>query len=148
VHLERLVEMEYVRPAAGRNGLRFEYELLFDGALDSSAPQMIGLIDVQSLQGAASSMTTMATWQGSELHLTPTLHPAIAPLAPTLQGAQNDEKPCADSALSDPATTTVKKARSGKAPEKRRSRNRTTSSASAPSSESLSSLLAADSLGV
>src|SRR5690606_30828823 len=36
VHLERLVEMEYVRPAAGRNGLRFEYELLFDGDVNSS----------------------------------------------------------------------------------------------------------------
>ena len=31
VHLERLVAMEYVRPAMGKNGQRFEYELLFDG---------------------------------------------------------------------------------------------------------------------
>src|SRR6202453_1373231 len=31
VHLERLVAMEYVRLVAGKNGQRFEYELLFDG---------------------------------------------------------------------------------------------------------------------
>ena len=28
VHLERLVAMEYVRLVAGKNGQRFEYELL------------------------------------------------------------------------------------------------------------------------
>jgi hypothetical protein len=147
VHLERLVEMEYVQPAAGRNGLRFQYELLFDGQLDSSAPQMIGLIDVKALQGASSSSSaTPATWQGSESNLAPTLHPAITPLAPALQGKQNEEKPCAESALSNPAPTTTKQARQGKRSTKHRSRNRTASSASAPSS-SESSLLAADSSG-
>jgi DNA primase/post-segregation antitoxin (ccd killing protein) len=145
VHLERLVEMEYVQPAAGRNGLRFQYELLFDGQLDSSAPQMIGLIDVNALQGAPSSAATTATWQGSVPNLAPTLHPAITPLAPTLQGEQNNEKPCADSALSVPAPTTAKQARQGQRSAKHRSRTRT-ASASAPSSES--SLLAADSSGV
>jgi DNA primase len=145
VHLERLVEMEYVRPAAGRNGLRFEYELLFDGSVDSSAPQMIGLIDVSALQGASSSSSTMATWQGSAPHLAPTLHPAITPLAPTLQGAQNEGNPCDESVLSVPARTTAKQARQGQRSAKPRSRTRT---AAAPSSESSSSLLAADSLGV
>jgi DNA primase len=148
VHLERLVEMEYVRPAAGRNGLRFEYELLFDGAVDSSAPQMIGLIDVAALQSASSSATTMATWQGSEPNLAPTLHPAITPLAPTLQGDQSTENTSAESALSVPVPTAAKKARQGQRSTKQRSRNRTTSSAPASSSESSSSLLAADSVGV
>lgn len=36
VHLERLTAMEYVRSVAGRNGQRFEYELLFDGDLERS----------------------------------------------------------------------------------------------------------------
>ena len=52
VHLERLVAMEYVRTArrcATASG--FEYELLFDGDLECSAPQMIGLIDVEALRG-------------------------------------------------------------------------------------------------
>jgi hypothetical protein len=131
------------QPAAGRNGLRFQYELLFDGQLDSSAPQMIGLIDANELHGTASSSATTATWQGSESALAPTLHPAITPLAPTLRGAHNEEKPCAESALSSPAPTTTKQARQGKRSATHRTR---TASTSAPSSES--SLLAADSAGV
>ena len=52
VHLDRLVAMEYVRLVAGRNGQRFEYELLFDGSLERSEPQMMGLIDVEALRAA------------------------------------------------------------------------------------------------
>jgi hypothetical protein len=69
VHVERLLAMEYVRAAVGRNGQRFEYELAFDGDLAASAPQMMGLIDVEALQAAR----TM-----------PTLHPACRPLIPRL----------------------------------------------------------------
>ena len=139
VHLERLVEMEYVRPATGRRGLCFEYELLFDGKVEVSAAQMIGLIDIDRL------VTTMVTSQGSTSHLAPSTQALRTPFAPTSQGDQSEEKACAGSALSDPVTTASKKARSGKASEKHHSRNRT-ATAPAPSSES--SLLAADSLGV
>jgi DNA primase catalytic core len=145
VHLDRLVEMEYVRPAAGRNGLRFEYELLFDGELHSSASQMIGLIDVAALRESV-SVTTTATWQGAAANLAPTLHPAITPVAPTLQGEVNEEKLCVYSASSVEVPTTEENARSRKAPEKHRSRSHT-AIAPAPSS-SESSLLAAESVGV
>jgi hypothetical protein len=145
VHLDRLVEMEYVRPAAGRNGLRFEYELLFDGELHSSAPQMIGLIDVAALRESV-SVTTTATWQGAAANLAPTLHPASTPLAPTLQGEVNEERACVYSASSLTAPTTEKNARQGQRSTKDRSRSRT-AIAPAPSS-SESSLLAADSVGV
>jgi hypothetical protein len=43
VHLDRLVELEYVLAHAGRNGQRFVYELAFDGDASSDAPQVIGL---------------------------------------------------------------------------------------------------------
>jgi len=76
VHLERLIGMEYLRAAIGRNGARFEYELLFDGDLARSSPQMIGLIDV----------STMRTSQGQSPDLAPRLQAACAPVAPTLQG--------------------------------------------------------------
>jgi hypothetical protein len=80
VHLERLVLMEYVQPLAGRNGARFEYELLFDGDLDTCAPQMIGLIDVKS-------MTTIGTLQGQTADLAPPWQATGTPLTPPLQGA-------------------------------------------------------------
>jgi DNA primase len=45
VHLDRLVELDYVIAHGGRNGQRFVYELAFDGDAASNAPQLIGLID-------------------------------------------------------------------------------------------------------
>jgi DNA primase len=83
VHLERLIAMEYVRAVAGRNGQRFEYELLFDGDLERTAPQMIGLIDVAALS------TTTATSQGRAPDLARRLQAARTDLAPTLQGSGN-----------------------------------------------------------
>ena len=95
VHLERLVTMEYVRPVAGRNGLRFEYELLFEGDLDRPGPQMVGLIDVQALRAAnalhAGRVNTTATSQGAAPDLAPRLQAARTELAPALQGAENVE---------------------------------------------------------
>jgi DNA primase len=69
IHLERLVAMEYVRPVAGRSGQRFEYELLFDGDLERSAPQMIGLIDISALRGGHA--VTIATSQDQTPDLAP-----------------------------------------------------------------------------
>ena len=88
VHLERLLALEYVRAAVGRNGLKFEYELLFDGDMDRSDPQLIGLIDVVALKAAC----TMPTSQGSEVDLAPRLQAARAPLEPTLQGGVDASK--------------------------------------------------------
>lgn len=50
VHLERLVELDYVLVHYGRNGQRFVYELVFDGALESDQCQMMGLIPVDALK--------------------------------------------------------------------------------------------------
>jgi CHC2 zinc finger/Toprim-like len=84
VHLERLIAMEYVRVAAGRNGQRFEYELVFDGDLERSSPQMIGLIDVEALRAA--SGPTIATLQGERPDLAPHLQAACTDPAGTLPG--------------------------------------------------------------
>jgi len=97
VHLDRLITMEYVRTVAGRNGLRFEYELLFDGDLDRSAPQMIGLIDAEVLA------TTTATLQGREADLALRLNPARTDLASALQDVESAanagvEATCVDAA--------------------------------------------------
>jgi DNA primase catalytic core len=87
IHLDRLVTMEYVRCVAGRNGLRFEYELLFDGELDRATPQMIGLIDA----GALGGVDTTDTLQGDTGDLAPHLQAARTGLAPALQGAGSVE---------------------------------------------------------
>jgi DNA primase catalytic core len=90
VHLERLVAMEYVRLVAGKNGQRFEYELLFDGALERSAPQMMGLIDVEALRAAHSeSHSTTPTSQGQTPHLAPGLQAARTVLVGTSQSEES-----------------------------------------------------------
>jgi DNA primase catalytic core len=94
VHLERLVAMEYVRLVTGKNGQRFEYELLFDGALERSAPQMMGLIEVEALRAAyPESLSTTPTSQGQRPHLAPGLQGARTALAGTSQSQQSLENP-------------------------------------------------------
>ncbi|MGB6308127.1 MAG: CHC2 zinc finger domain-containing protein [Steroidobacteraceae bacterium] len=90
VHLERLVAMEYVRLVAGKNGQRFEYELLFDGALERSAPQMMGLIEVEALRAAhPGSPSTMPTSQGQMPHLAAGLQGARTELVGTSQSEES-----------------------------------------------------------
>jgi hypothetical protein len=53
IHLARLVELEYLLVHRGGRGQSFEYELLYDGAAQSQAAHVSGLIDVEELwQGA------------------------------------------------------------------------------------------------
>lgn len=81
VHLERLVQMEYVLPHAGRNGARFVYELAFDGEVASGELQAIGLVDVSAL-----SVPTTKTSRGPS----PTSRGEGADLAGSLRAARGD----------------------------------------------------------
>jgi DNA primase len=92
VHLERLVAMEYVRLVAGKNGQRFEYELLFDGDLNISAPQRMGLIEVEALRAAhLESSSTTPTSQGQMPHLAPSLQADRTVLVGTSQSGESTE---------------------------------------------------------
>jgi DNA primase catalytic core len=50
VHLDRLVELEYVLTHRGGRGQSFEYELLYDGKGKDGKPFLVGLIDVEALR--------------------------------------------------------------------------------------------------
>jgi DNA primase len=142
VHLERLVAMEYVRLVAGKNGQRFEYELLFDGALERSAPQMMGLIDVKALRAAhPESSSTTPTSQGPKPHLAPGSQAARTALVGTLQSEKspgNLSEIAADGEIGDIEPET---ARCGSVAMNGRSHTGIGSPSRAPV---LSSLLAAD----
>ena len=60
VHLDRLVELEYVLAHAGRNGQRFVYELAFDGDASSDAPQVIGLAAPATVESVATTPNLVA----------------------------------------------------------------------------------------
>ena len=138
IHLERLVAMEYVRAVAGRSGQRFEYELLFDGELERSAPQMIGLIDVSALGRVRTLGSTIATSQGQTPDLAPRSQAACTPVAPTSQGAVLAEKPKDESHLPDPLGVGPEKALPGQVSVDGRSRS--ADLASAPLSSSLAAV--------
>ncbi|HZT02031.1 MAG TPA: CHC2 zinc finger domain-containing protein [Steroidobacteraceae bacterium] len=113
IHLERLVAMEYARPVAGRSGQRFEYELLFDGDLERSAPQMIGLIDVSALGRVRTLGSTIATSQGQTPDLAPCSQAARTPVAPASQSVVLAEKSKDQSHLPDPLGVGSERARPG-----------------------------------
>jgi DNA primase catalytic core len=54
VHLDRLMQMEYVLAHRGRRGQSFVHELLYDGQGQDGKPFLIGLLDVESLRTATS----------------------------------------------------------------------------------------------
>jgi hypothetical protein len=58
VHLERLVELEYLLPHRGQRGQSFVYELIFDGEVDESAPRLLGLIDIEALESVATTKSS------------------------------------------------------------------------------------------
>lgn len=49
VHLQQLVELEYVVVAEGRRGKRLSYELLYDGDPEAEERYLSGLVDVEQL---------------------------------------------------------------------------------------------------
>jgi hypothetical protein len=84
LHVERLVELEYLLVHRGSTGQRFVYELLFDGDVTLDMPQLIGLLDIATLESAG----TTSNLAPPNANLTPTSHPDNTPLAPRSQGMQ------------------------------------------------------------
>jgi DNA primase len=84
VHVDRLVELDYVIPHTGRNGQRFVYELAFDGDVASDAPQAIGLSAVERLDHRA----TTAHLVGVNADLVGRSWPACGPLVATSSGQE------------------------------------------------------------
>jgi hypothetical protein len=93
VHVERLVDLEYLLAHRGGQGQRFVYELLFDGDLSAHTPQMIGLLDVATLKNVDTTHNLApknADFTPQSDHFTPASHPENTPVAPASQG---DETP-------------------------------------------------------
>ena len=61
LHLERLVQMEYLLVHRGMRGQSFEYELLYDGAGENDHTFVPGLIDPDTLKAAAGATTTASS---------------------------------------------------------------------------------------
>jgi DNA primase catalytic core len=108
VHLERLVELEYVVVHRGQNGQSYVYELVYDGKTDAGGPHLAGLVDVEALADAG----TTATWRGSKGDLAGTLRPPGGQLAGTVRGG--DEAAVSDGETASDAGDGAKRAHRGR----------------------------------
>ena len=83
VHLDRLVELEYVLVHRGTNGQSFVYELAYEAKTDSGGPHLPGLVDVEALEDAG----TTATFRGSAGQLSGGLRPPSGRVSGTSRGS-------------------------------------------------------------
>jgi DNA primase len=88
LHVDRLVELDYLLVHRGGFGSRFVYELAFDGEAEADTSHLVGLIDVEGLRAGQTSHPQRPTSQGRQANLAPTSHPENTPLAPTSQGGK------------------------------------------------------------
>lgn len=109
VHLERLVQLDYVALHGGKVGQRFTYSLLFDGDADSDAPQAMGLNDAaewtknsQTSRGqTATSRGKTATSRGESANLAGGLRPGRGGVAGGSRGVRTPLKPKSAAASSE-----------------------------------------------
>jgi DNA primase len=131
VHLDRLVELEYVLAHHGRNGKRYVYELVFDGELDQGQPQLIGLIDVEQLKQCTIYSATTNDLPGKDTDLPPGLRSTSGQLADSLHTPETSKQPNGDKGLQDNGNGNARKITSPVKPNSQSYRN-TTPLAAAP----------------
>jgi len=90
-HLERLVALEYVLVHRGGRGQSFVYELVYDGRGEERGRFLPGLLDVGTLEIAASPTPTTATSKGAEVGVEGSSSPDRAPNEPGLRPVETRE---------------------------------------------------------
>jgi hypothetical protein len=88
LHLDRLVEMEYVLVHRGQRGQQFDYELLYCGEGQAGEAFVIGLIDAALL---TKKDGTTQSWRGESEKLAGSWRPQNGVKAAPKRGAQNEK---------------------------------------------------------
>jgi hypothetical protein len=111
VHLERLVQLEYVRLHSGQNGSLYTYSLLFDGDAGRDAPQAMGLAPPEP---AATLRGESPTLRGRTPDLAGTLRPPCGDPAAPSRGAKTAGKPKRSKGLAPSQPANAGNARRGR----------------------------------
>jgi DNA primase catalytic core len=102
VHLERLVELEYVLTHREGPGGKYVYELAYEVHADQTHARLAGLIDVDALKALMDAATTSKS-RGTEAQVAGRLRGDSAPVAGRSRGSASAAKPAsmrvADEAL-------------------------------------------------
>ncbi|MDZ4348236.1 MAG: hypothetical protein U1A22_01720 [Xanthomonadaceae bacterium] len=105
VHLDRLVQLDYVALHGGKPGQRFAYSLLFDGDAGSEAPQVMGLSEADAQRTSRGESSTSrgktATSRGETPHLAGGSRPENGGVAGRLRGGKTPLKAKPDAGLSE-----------------------------------------------
>jgi DNA primase len=107
IHMDRLVDMEYLSVRQGSKGKLFNYELLYDGQGQSGHPFLMQLIDIDTLR----SDTTTATWRGGSGGLAGSKRPENGAVSGTWRGGNNPENTM-NTVLNDDSITLPEKTQS------------------------------------
>lgn len=113
VHLDRLVQLDYVAMHGGKVGQRFAYSLLFDGDADSDAPQAMGLNDAAEwTKHSQTSRGKTATSRGESANLAGGSRPGRGGVTGRLRGGKTPLKPKPGKACSESALENIENAHS------------------------------------
>jgi DNA primase len=96
MHLERLVELEYVMTHREGPGGKFVYELAYEVDADEARAQVAGLIDVEALKAlieVATSASTTPKSRGSDPQVAGVLRGDSGPVAGRSRGGQTSAEP-------------------------------------------------------
>jgi hypothetical protein len=93
VHLDRLMQMEYVLAHRGKRGQCFVYELLYDGQGQDGKPFLIGLLDVEQLRQGQKLEGVNGKLEGSNPKFEGPLRGQEAPIVPPSSISQNATLP-------------------------------------------------------
>ena len=96
VHLDRLVELEYLLVHRGGRGQHYVYELLYDGSLQEDRPHVSGLINIERLK----TMTTTQSSRGGAGELAGSKRPQNGAMAGRWRDEENVEIASIDKAFS------------------------------------------------
>jgi hypothetical protein len=114
VHLDRLVQLEYVLPHAGKQGQLYSYSLRFDGDAEASAPQLAGLGVTETEESEPTSRGKTTTSRGSDTNFAGGSRGLRGGIAAPSRGAETAREPKQDKASSVPAAVIAAKPRSRK----------------------------------
>lgn len=114
VHLDRLVDLEFLLAHRGKQGQTYRYELLYQGEDAEGRIRLLGLIDGASLQPVPTTATSRgaaSTSRGEDAHFSAPSRGAFAPFSGASRGDFGASEPSADAALPPVAASNGTKSR-------------------------------------
>ena len=115
LHLDRLVELEYLLAHRGQRGQLFVYELMFDGVIADSAPRLPGLIEIEAGATTQGSRASEPSSRGLEGEFAGPSRAHRGRFVAGSRAIENPQEASADAGSEDVPGALIENARPGKA---------------------------------